>query len=112
MEDKEYENSYAIPANYTDSGKLLGMITPRNAIEAIVLVLAAGYLEYLLIPMQEMVRVIVMVVTLLPMGIFAIIGIDGDSLLQYLRHVFRFIKSRRKLHYQKIGGGYEQKGKN
>ena len=24
MEEKEYSNVYAIPANYTDSGKLLG----------------------------------------------------------------------------------------
>ncbi len=24
MEEKEYSNIYAIPANYTDSGKLLG----------------------------------------------------------------------------------------
>ena len=39
MEEKEYSNVYAIPANYTDSGKLLGgMIDTRNAIEALLLV--------------------------------------------------------------------------
>ena len=33
MEEKEFSNVYAIPANYTDSGKLLGgMVETRNAI--------------------------------------------------------------------------------
>lgn len=36
MEEKEYSNVYAIPANYTDSGKLFGgMVETRNAIEAL-----------------------------------------------------------------------------
>ena len=33
MEEKEYSNVYAIPANYTDSGKLFGgMVETRNAV--------------------------------------------------------------------------------
>jgi len=112
MENNENENSYVIPANYTDSGKWLGgMITPRNAIEAIAIILAVGYLEYLIIP-EGTVRVVVMVVTLLPLGILAVIGIDGDSLLQYLWRVLGFIKHRRRLHFQKIGGDYDRKEKN
>ena len=50
MEDKEYETVYAIPANYTDSGKLFGgMLEPRNAIETVVLALLLGYPELMLI---------------------------------------------------------------
>ena len=46
MDEKEYSNVYAIPANYTDSGKLLGgMIETRNAIETVLLVAAVGYPE-------------------------------------------------------------------
>ena len=38
MDEKEYSNIYAIPANYTDSGKLLGgMIETRNAVETVFL---------------------------------------------------------------------------
>ena len=37
MEEKEYSNVYAIPANYTDSGKLFGgMVETRNAVEAVI----------------------------------------------------------------------------
>ena len=37
MEDKEYDTTFAIPANYTDSGKIFGgMLEPRNAVEALI----------------------------------------------------------------------------
>ena len=61
---------YAIPANYTDSGKLLGgMIDTRNAIETVILVLALGYPELILIPMPGTIRIVVMTVTLLPLAV-------------------------------------------
>ena len=43
LDEREHNNVYAIPANYTDSGKLLGvMIDTRNANETVILVLALG----------------------------------------------------------------------
>ena len=52
MEEKEVKNVYAIPANYTDSGKLLGgMIETRNAVETGILLLVEGYPELKWIPM-------------------------------------------------------------
>ena len=81
MEEKEYSNVYAIPANYTDSGKLLGgMIDTRNAIEALLLVVLVGYPELMWIPMPTTIRIVVMTVTLLPLAVVAVMGIDGDSL--------------------------------
>ena len=54
MDDKEFSNVFAIPANYTDSGKILGgMLEPRNAVEALVLIVLVGYPELMLIPMSE-----------------------------------------------------------
>ena len=99
----EEENKYyVIPANYTDSGKWLGgLISLRNTIETIVLLAGVGYIEIALIPMIQSVRIIVMVLTMLPIGLITLMGIDGDSLFQYIGHVFRFWKRRRKLHFRK-----------
>lgn len=84
MEEKEFNTTFAIPANYTDSGKIFGgMLEPRNAIEALILILAVGYPELMLIPMATTIRIVVMTVTLIPIGILAAMGIDGDSLFQY-----------------------------
>ena len=109
MEDQEFNNVYAIPANFTDSGKLFGgMIAPRNAIEALVLILALGYPELMLIPMPTTVRIVVMVVTLIPLAVLAVMGVDGDSLFQYLGHIFRHFFHRRTLHCRKVGYRYGQ----
>ena len=110
MEEKEYSNVYAIPANYTDSGKLLGgMIDTRNAIEALLLVFLVGYPELMWIPMPTTIRIVVMTVTLLPLAVVAVVGIDGDSLCQYLGHIIVFWCNRRKLHYRRIGYKYDPK---
>ena len=100
----EEENGYyVIPANYTDSGKwLCGLLSIRNAIESMIVVFVLGYIEGALIPMTVMVKTIVMVITIAPIGIITIIGVDGDSLFQYLGHVVRFIKRKRKLHCRKL----------
>lgn len=109
MDEKEYSNVYSIPANYTDSGKLLGgMIATRNAIETLILLVLAGYPELFLIPMPGPIRIVVMTVTLLPMAVVSVMGVDGGSLFQYLGHIVRFWTHRRKLHFRRIGYRYDQ----
>lgn len=110
MEEKEYNNLFAIPANYTDSGKILGgMLEPRNAIEAVILLIVVGYPELMLIPMPATIRIVVMTVTLIPLGILAAMGIDGDSLFQYAGHIIRYLAGRRKLHLRRVGYKYDQR---
>ena len=109
MDEKEYSNVYAIPANYTDSGKLLGgMLETRNAIETVLLVVLLGYPELILIPMPGTIRIVVMTVTLLPLAVVSMMGIDGDSLFQYVGHIVRFWINRRKLHFRRVGYKYDQ----
>lgn len=110
MEEKEYSNVYAIPANYTDSGKLLGgMVETRNAIEAVFLIGLVGYPELMWLPVTATIKIVIMTVTLLPLGVVAVMGIDGDSLLQYLGHMIAFWVNRRKLHFRRIGYKYDPK---
>ena len=91
MENAEFNNVYAIPANYTDSGKLLGgMLETRNAVETVALVILVGYPELFLFSMPAMMRIVLMVLTLIPLAVVSMMGIDGDSLFQYLGHIIRF----------------------
>ena len=100
--EREENNVYIIPANYTDSGKWLGgLLSLRNTVETIILLAGFGYIEIVLIPMPQTVKIIVMVLTMLPLGLITLMGIDGDSLFQYLGHIFRFWKRKRKLHFSK-----------
>ena len=110
MEEKEFNTTFAIPANYTDSGKIFGgMLEPRNAVEALILILAIGYPELMLIPMATTIRIVVMTVTLISIGILAAMGIDGDSLFQYAGHIICYLAHRRKLHLRRVGYKYDQR---
>lgn len=110
MEEREYSNIYAIPANYTDSGKIMGgMLEVRNAVETGFLVALVGYPELMVIPMPIKIRIVVMTLTLLPLGVLSMMGIDGDSLFQYVSHMLRYVAGRRKLHFRRVGYKYDQK---
>ena len=109
MEDREYSNIYAIPANYTDSGKILGgMLELRNAVEAGVIVLLVGYPEIKFIPVSGTIKIVVMTITLIPLAVVAMMGIDGDSLFQYVGHIIRFMLTKRKLHFRRVGFKYDE----
>ena len=112
MDEKEYNNTYTIPANYTDSGRLFGgMLEVRNTIEAAFLLFLIGYPELMWLPVSPITKLIVMTLTILPLGVIALIGISGDSLLQYFFHMVTFWIKRRKLHFRRIGFQYEKVGK-
>ena len=107
MDEKPYNNVFAIPANYTDSGKIFGgMLELRNAVEAGFLLILAGYPELMWLHLPVTAKVTVMTVTLLPLTIFALMGLGGDSLLQYVSHIVLFWMRRRTLHYRRVGYRY------
>lgn len=62
----------------------------------------------MLIPMPGTIRIVVMVVTLMPLAVLSVMGIDGDSLFQFLGHICRFGIHRRKLHMRRVGYKYDK----
>ena len=109
MDEKDFSNIYAIPANYTDSGKLFnGMLETRNTIETVILLILIGYPELMWMNIPFMVKIFIMTITLLPVGIVGLTGLNGDSLIQFVMHMIIFWKRRRKLHLRRIGYRYEQ----
>ena len=108
MNEKENQTLFVIPTNYTDSGKLFGgMLETRNALEAILLLLVVGYPELKLIPMPMTLRIVTMAITLIPIVAIALIGIDGYSLFQYMKHIVHYLMGRRKLRLRRVGYPYE-----
>lgn len=109
MDEKEFNNVYAIPANYTDSGKLLGgMLDTRNTVETGFLLLLIGYPELMWLSAPAAVKVVVLTVTLLPIAVIGLMGIGGDSLMQCAAHMAMFFARRRKLHFRRIGYRYDK----
>lgn len=89
---------YYIPPNFLTSGRLFGgMIRVRNAIEACVLVLVTG-IPILQLPFSLTTRIVILCLITLPLGVFGVVGIDGDSLSEFVFNWCRWLIRRRMLY--------------
>jgi len=96
--DREELDVYVIPPNFIESGKLFGgMFKMRNAIEAGVLAGGCAFFVFKL-PLSLTAKIIILCFTSLPLAIFGLMGVDGESLSEFLVSVFKFLKNRRKLY--------------
>lgn len=95
MSSREPRDVYFIPPNFIDTGTLFGgSIRLRNAVEAAVLAAGTG-IPLLYLPLPFNWRLILVIVIALPLAILAVVGIEGDSLTEFLAHWLRFMRRRR-----------------
>lgn len=95
---REEQDIYYIPPNFLTSGRLFGgMIRVRNAIEACVLIMLTG-LPLIRLPFSLTTRIILLCLIPLPLGIFAVIGFDGDSLTEFALNWIKWLFNRRILY--------------
>lgn len=92
------ENTYFIPANFTDAGRVFGMFELRNCMEAVIL--AAPTLGICMLIAHQLtvsltIKLIISLCLLVPVCGFALIGIRDDSLSRFLSTYFRWRGHRR-----------------
>ena len=92
--------TYYIPANYTDAGRILGLFEIRNVVEAVALSVPVLYLCLLLLPLALTAKIIVTLIILVPVAGFALIGISDDSLIRYIKTRLHWHKKKRILTYR------------
>ena len=98
---QEDNDVYIIPPNFIDTGTIFGgTIKLRNALEALILSIIIGYPVFHL-PLTLTARIIIACLTVLPVVIFALIGIGGESLSSFVLNFFVFLMNRRIVGYQK-----------
>ena len=108
--EREELDVYVIPPNFIEGGKLFGgMFKMRNAIEAGILAGGCALLVFKL-PLSLTGKIIVLCLTSLPLAIFGLLGVDGESLSQYIASVFKFLRNRRRL-YRSDVDDFESVGK-
>lgn len=95
LSSREPRDVYFIPPNFIDTSTLFGgSIRLRNAVEAAVLAAGTG-IPLLYLPLPFNWRLILVIVISLPLAILAVVGIEGDSLTEFLAHWLRFMRRRR-----------------
>ncbi len=91
----EERDSYYIPPNFIDTGTVFGgMLKLRNVIEAGVIV-GTIVLPLFGVPLSLTVKIIIACVTALPLGLLALIGVNGESLSTFIIGFFKFLSNKR-----------------
>jgi len=92
--------SYYIPTNFTDAGRVMGLFEIRNLVEAVILSLPILYFCIILIPLSLTPKIMVTLTILVPVGGFGLIGISDDSLTRWLSCWWRWRRGRRLIFYR------------
>jgi len=92
--------TYYIPANYTDAGRIFGLFEIRNVIEALLLGVPILALCFKFLPFALTAKIIITLIIFVPAVGFAMMGISGDSLSRYLKSWLGWRKSRRIITYR------------
>ena len=91
---------FFIPTNFEDSGKLMGIFNMRNVIEAGILSLPFVFLTFKLVPVSLTWKIILSAVFAIPIGGFALIGINDDPLTVFVKNWWRWLKNRKIIEYR------------
>ncbi len=91
----EQHDSYYIPPNFVDTGTVMGgMFKLRNVIEAGIIA-AVFVLPMVRLPISLTAKIIIVCVTALPLGLLALIGVNGESLSEFIVGFFKFVMNKR-----------------
>ena len=92
--------TYFIPTNFTDAGRVFGLFELRNFIDTIILTIPALYLCIALLPLSLTPKMIVTMVIVIPLGGFGLIGLGSDSLTRWVGSWWCWRRGRRILTYR------------
>ena len=93
-------NEYFIPSNFEDSGKLVGVFKIRNTVEAGVLSLPFVYLIFKFLSLGLTWKIIVSAIFAVPIGGFALMGINDDPLTVFAATVWKWWRRRKIKEYR------------
>ena len=88
--NKGERDIFLIPPNFLNEGSLFGgMLKLRNTLEAVILVAGITIPILKITVFSFTAKIILLCLTALPIGIFALIGIGGESLTAFLLNFIR-----------------------
>lgn len=97
MAHKERVDVYTIPPNFAKEGTILsGRVEARNAVEAAALVLLLFQL-LMAVDLSVKGKIYAGIIVILPVAIFAVIGVQGESLTSFIFQFFSYLTRRRTL---------------
>jgi len=97
----EQEEAYIIPHNYTDTGKVLGLFDKQSFYLSVIWFLLMGFINFKLLPISIDAKIFTLILLVCPPGIIALVGIGGDTLIDFIGYIVSFKKRARTYYYEK-----------
>lgn len=95
------ENTYIIPHNYSDNGKILGIVAKQSLYTAAAWFVPLTFLDFKFLPFSVDIKIFVLILVIIPPTLFILIGVGGDTLLDFIRYVYRYYTRAKVYHYEK-----------
>ncbi len=92
--------TYYIPENFIEGGKMFGgILKTRNFVEAVILSLIVGMPLWIIPYSSLFVKLTVIISVIVPIFLVAVSGINGGSLLEFLKQYHRWKNTKRIIIY-------------
>ncbi|MEM1724157.1 MAG: hypothetical protein QXW71_00050 [Thermoplasmata archaeon] len=89
----EKEDMYIIPHNYTDNGKILGIIEKQSIYAALIFFVPACVFNFKLLSFLSLdLRLFTFILFILPITSIILVGIGGDTFIDFAKYVYNFYK--------------------
>jgi hypothetical protein len=95
------EDTYIIPHNYSDNGKILGIVAKQSLYAAAVWFIPVSFLNFKFLPFSIDVKIFVEILLVIPPTLFILIGLGGDTLVDFIRYVYRYYTRAKVYYYEK-----------
>lgn len=95
-------DTYYIPVNFTNAGRILGLFEIRNLNEALLLCLPVLYVCLTYLPFSLTPKIIVTVSLVVPIGGFGLMGVSDDSLTRWLKGWWAWHCRRRMMFFRGV----------
>lgn len=99
--DRNDEDTYIIPHNYSDNGKILGIIEKQSLYLAAAWFVPLTFINFRFVPLSHDIKLFIQILVVIPPTIFILIGIGGDTLQDFIKHVYRFYARAKVYFYEK-----------
>lgn len=91
---------YYIPHNFVDGGKVLGgLVSLRNLVEGIIISICPALFVIRFCPGGFDTKAAIVLLICLPLLVFGCVGLNGDSLSEFLLYYIRFCRKKRIIQY-------------
>lgn len=97
----EYEETYIIPHNYKENGKILGMIEKESLVTAAVWFIPMTYIIFKFLPLAIDYKIFAFMIVVVPPTFFALVGIGSETLVDFAKFILRFMKRSKVYTYEK-----------